>query len=233
VDFGLVAAKETSNHRGDAGDMNMQLALAAAGRRIYGHSDLVSQQLTARPLLNKAARVPSCLPIVWGVLALQRRTFNTGYAGGWNDDDMRVARRCLEHGKASIETVGYIDLCARKRDADAPVGRHAYVMDNEPQLTSVGCRYGMRRSCDHGSDQAHGHTKLVNLAQEGPSPKILLVAGLKHMQSGFSPGAQLNWSLALNVTCKGDLWADLAVPSLGRCDKVYDANLGDRQSARF
>ena len=53
------------------------------------------------------------------------------------------------------------------------------------------------------------------------------------MQSGFSPGAQLNWSLALNVTCKGDLWADLAVPSLGNCDKVYDATLGDRQSVRF
>jgi hypothetical protein len=66
----------------------MQLALAAAGRRIYGHSDLVSQQLTARPLLNEAAGVPSCLPIVWGVFALQRRTFNTGYAGGWNDDDI-------------------------------------------------------------------------------------------------------------------------------------------------
>jgi hypothetical protein len=48
VDFGLMAAKEISNHRGDAGDMNMQLALAAAARRIYGHSDLVSQQLTAR-----------------------------------------------------------------------------------------------------------------------------------------------------------------------------------------
>jgi hypothetical protein len=96
VDFGLVAAKEISNHRGDAGDMNMQLALAAAGHRIYGHSDLVSQQLTAHPLLNKAAGVPSCLPIVWGVFALQRRTFNTGNADGWNDDDMRGARRCLE-----------------------------------------------------------------------------------------------------------------------------------------
>src|ERR1700752_5132461 len=30
VDFGFMAAKEISNHRGDAGDMNMQLALAAA-----------------------------------------------------------------------------------------------------------------------------------------------------------------------------------------------------------
>jgi hypothetical protein len=40
-------------------------------------------------------------------------------------------------------------------------------------------------------------------------------------------------SLALNATCKGDLWADLAVPSFGNCDKVYDATLGDRQSACF
>jgi hypothetical protein len=122
---------------------------------------------------------------------------------------MRGARRCLEHGKASIETLGYIDLCARKRDADATVGRQAYVMDNEPQLTSVGCRYGMRLTCDHGSDQAHGRGEIGNPAQEGPSP---IVARLKHMQSGFSPGAQLNWSLALNVTSKGDLWTDLAVP---------------------
>ena len=49
VDFGLVAEEEISNHRGDAGDMNMQLVLAAACGRIYSHSDLVSQQLTARP----------------------------------------------------------------------------------------------------------------------------------------------------------------------------------------
>ena len=152
----------------------MQLALAAAGRRIYGHSDLVSQQLTARPLLNKAARVPSCLPIVWGVFALQRRTFNTGYAGGWNDDDMRVARRCLEHGKASIETVGYIDLCARKRDADAPVGWKTHAVDDEPQLASVGCRYTMRLTCDRGGDQAHGCSESGNLAQEGAGPKYCL-----------------------------------------------------------
>src|SRR5436309_2422686 len=31
---------------------------------------------------------------------------------------MRGARGRLERGKASIETVGYIDLCTRKRDAD-------------------------------------------------------------------------------------------------------------------
>ena len=47
----------------------------------------------------------------------------------------------MERGKASIETVGYIDLCTRKRDADAAVGRKADVMDDEPQLTAVGCRY--------------------------------------------------------------------------------------------
>ena len=59
VDFGLVAAEEISNHRGDAGDMNMQLILAAACGRIYSHSDLVSQQLTARPLLNEMAGIPA------------------------------------------------------------------------------------------------------------------------------------------------------------------------------
>src|SRR4029077_3837848 len=114
------------------------------------------------------------LPIVWRVFALQRRTFNTGNAGGWNDDDMRGARRCLEHGKASIETVGDIDLCARKRDTDATVGRQAQVMDDEPQLTSVGCRYIMRLTCDYSSDQAHGRSENGNLAQEGPGSNYYL-----------------------------------------------------------
>ena len=67
--------------------------------------------------------------------SVQQRRF--ALASGWHDDDMRGARRCLEHGKASIETVGDIDLCARKRDTDATVGRQAHVMDDEPQLTSV------------------------------------------------------------------------------------------------
>src|ERR1700730_17898758 len=59
VDFGLVAAKEISDHRGDAGEMNMQLALAAAGRRIYGHSDLVSEQFKeAPPLHTKSGGAP-------------------------------------------------------------------------------------------------------------------------------------------------------------------------------
>jgi hypothetical protein len=102
---------------------------------------------------------------------LQRRTFNTGYAGGWNDDDMRGTRRFLEHGKASIETVGNIHLCARKRDTDATVGRQAHVMDDEPQLTSVGCRYRMRLTCDRRSDQG---SETGNLAQEGAGPKYCL-----------------------------------------------------------
>jgi hypothetical protein len=46
---------------------------------------------------------------------------------------MRGARRCLEHGKASIETVGNVDLEAGKRDANATVGWQADVMDDEPQ----------------------------------------------------------------------------------------------------
>jgi hypothetical protein len=61
ADFGLVVAKEISNHWGDAGDMNMQLVLAAAFRCIYCHSDLVTRQIAARPFFNKAAGVPCCL----------------------------------------------------------------------------------------------------------------------------------------------------------------------------
>jgi hypothetical protein len=54
----LVAAKEISDHQGDAGDMNMQLVLAAASRRINCHSDLVTQQSVPRPFLNEAAGRP-------------------------------------------------------------------------------------------------------------------------------------------------------------------------------
>jgi hypothetical protein len=85
--------------------------------------------------------------------ALQRRAFNTINASGWDDDYMRGARRCSEHDKASIETVGDIDLCARKRDTDATVGRQTQVVNDEPQLASVGCRDRMRLTCDHGGDQ--------------------------------------------------------------------------------
>ena len=111
----------------------MQLVLAATGRRINCHSDLVAWEPAARPLLNKAAGVPCHLPIVWRVFALQGRAFNARDASGWDDDDMRGARRCLEHGKASIETVGNVDLEAGKRDANATVGWQADVMDDEPQ----------------------------------------------------------------------------------------------------
>jgi hypothetical protein len=70
----------------------------------------------------------------------------------------------LEHGKASIDAVGDTDLCARKRDADAPVGWQAHVMNDEPQIASVGCRDRVRLTCDHGSDQAHGCSGIANLA---------------------------------------------------------------------
>jgi hypothetical protein len=51
----LVAAQKLSDLRGDAGNMNMQLVLAAASCRINRHSDLVTRQLTARPFLDETA----------------------------------------------------------------------------------------------------------------------------------------------------------------------------------
>ncbi len=171
TDFGLVAAKKIRNRRGDAGNMNMQLVLAAACRRIYRHPDLVTRQLAARPLFNEAAGFPSCLPIIWGILALQRRAFNTGNAICGNDKDMRSARRRLEHGNASIETVGNVYFEAGKRDADAAVGRQADVMNNEPQPTSVGCRYRMQLTYGHGGGQARGCGKSRKFMQEEPGPK--------------------------------------------------------------
>jgi hypothetical protein len=126
------------------------------------------------PLAQQSGGRPKLPPNSLGRFRFASRTFNTGNAGGWNDDDMRGARRCLEHGKASIKTVGDIDLCARKRDADVTVGRQAHVMEDEPQLTSIGCRYRMRLTCDHSSDQAHGCSEFGNLAQEGAGPKYCL-----------------------------------------------------------
>jgi hypothetical protein len=67
----------------------MELVLAAACRRIYRHSNLTTRQSAARPLLNEAAGVPRCLPIIWRILALQRGAFNTGNAIGGNEEDMR------------------------------------------------------------------------------------------------------------------------------------------------
>ena len=58
MNFRLVAAQELSDLRGDAGNMNMQLVLAAASRRINCHSDLVTRQLTARTYLDETAGVP-------------------------------------------------------------------------------------------------------------------------------------------------------------------------------
>jgi hypothetical protein len=67
VNFRVVATQELSDLRGDAGNMNMQLVLAAATCRINRHSDLVTRQLTARPFLDETAGVPCCLPIVWRI----------------------------------------------------------------------------------------------------------------------------------------------------------------------
>lgn len=89
---------------------------------------------------------------------------------------MRGARRCLEHGKASIETVGYIDLCARKRDADALVGWHTDVVDDDPQLIPVGGRGRMRQIRDSGEDQPMVAAKQVTLCKRNPS-ETLLIAG--------------------------------------------------------
>jgi hypothetical protein len=68
VNFRLVAAQEISDRRGDAGDMNVQLVLAATARRIDCHSDLVTWQSTASTFLNEAAGVPCCLPMAKGKL---------------------------------------------------------------------------------------------------------------------------------------------------------------------
>ena len=137
VNFRLVAAQELSDLRGDAGNMNVQLVLAAASCRINCHSDLVTWQLTARPFLDETAGVPCCLPIVWRIFPLQRRAFDAGNQSGRDNDNMRSARRCSEHGKASLKTIGYADLGTRKRDADALVGWHTDVVDDGPQPTPV------------------------------------------------------------------------------------------------
>jgi hypothetical protein len=47
---------------------------------------------------------------------------------------------CLEHSKASIETVGNVDLEAGKRGADATVDWQADVVYDSPQRGSVSCR---------------------------------------------------------------------------------------------
>jgi len=100
-------------------------------------------------LLDDVAGVPGSLPIIWGIFTLQRRAFDTGNPSGGNDEDMGGARRRLGDGKPSLETVGYIDLEAWKRNAEAAVSRQAQVIDDEPQLISVGCRYRSWLTCEH------------------------------------------------------------------------------------
>ena len=146
VNFRLVAAQEISDLRGDAGNMNMQLVLAAASCRINRHSDLFTRQLTARPFLDEAAGVPCCLPIVWRIFPQQRRAFDAGNKSGRDNDNMRSARRRPEHGKASLETIGYADLGTRKPHADTLVGWHTDVVDDDPQPAPSGARQGKGRN---------------------------------------------------------------------------------------
>jgi hypothetical protein len=79
---------------------------------------------------------------------------------------MRGARRLMEHGKTSIETVGDVDLGARKRHADALVGWQTDVVDDGPQPAPVGCRDRMRQARDCGEDQPHGSCETGDFVQE-------------------------------------------------------------------
>jgi hypothetical protein len=91
---------------------------------------------------------------------------------------MRSARRCPEHGKASLKTIGYADLGTRKPYADALVGWHTDVVDDGPQSTPVGGRGRMRQIRDGGEDQPHGRRETSDFAQDDPS-EMLLIARLK------------------------------------------------------
>src|SRR3984893_9779542 len=168
VNFRLVAAQELSDLRGDAGNMNMELVLAAASCRINRHSDLVARQLTARPFLDETAGVTGCLPIVWRIFPQQRRAFDAGNTSGRDNDNMRSARRRPEHGKASLETIGYADLGTRKPHADALVGWYTDVVDDDPQPTPVGGRGRLRQIRESGEDQPHGSRETSDFAQDEP-----------------------------------------------------------------
>jgi len=61
-----------------------------------------------------------------------------------------------EHGKASLKTLGDADLGTRKSHADALVGWHTDVVDDDPQLIPIGRRGRMRQIRDSGEDQPHG-----------------------------------------------------------------------------
>jgi hypothetical protein len=173
VNFRSVAAQELSDGRGDAGDMNMQLVLAAASCRINRHSNLVTRQLTARPFLDETAGVPCCLPIVWRIFPQQRRAFDAGNKSGRDNDDMRSARRRPEHGKASLKTIGDVDLGTRKHHADALVGWHTDVVDDGPQPIPVG---GRGRFAIVARISPMAPAKLT-LRKTNPS-ETLLIAGL-------------------------------------------------------
>jgi hypothetical protein len=74
----------------------------------------------------------------------------------------------MEHGKTSIETVGDVDLGARKRHADPSVGWQTDVVDDDPQPAPVGCRDRMRQTRDYGEDQPCGSRETGYIVQEEP-----------------------------------------------------------------
>src|SRR5205807_7223318 len=81
---------------------------------------------------------------------------------------MRSARRRPEHGKTSLKTIGDADLGTRKPYADALVGWHTDVVEDDPQPTPVGGRGRMRQIRDRGEDQPHGSGETSDFAQDEP-----------------------------------------------------------------
>jgi hypothetical protein len=79
---------------------------------------------------------------------------------------MRSTRRRLEHGKASIETLGDVDFGARKCHANASVGWQTDVVDDDPQGVSVGCRDRTRQTRDCGEDQPECRRETCRFVQK-------------------------------------------------------------------
>ena len=102
-------------------------------------------------------------------LAIRQKSSFAGHSQRTRDNDnMRSARRRPEHGKASLKTIGNADLGTRKRHADALVGWHTDVVDDDPQPTPVGGRGRMRQIRDSGEDQPHGRRETSDFAQDEP-----------------------------------------------------------------
>jgi hypothetical protein len=69
MNFRLVAAQEINDRRGDTGDMKMQLVLAATGRRIDCHSNLVVRQPAACPFLDEESPTSASIDAAQIILA--------------------------------------------------------------------------------------------------------------------------------------------------------------------